>query len=159
MKMKKRGKQEAFSLIELLTALAIIGIIAAIAYPSYTSYMEKTRRLDAVGSLLKLQLDQEKFRATHTQYAENFGPKSVANLYGLGWDTAGTSTTHDSLSDHYYTLTIEEGSNGGYASGFTAKAEPKSGGLQADDSDCAVIAITQDGPDKDNSTNDFCWKR
>ncbi len=136
-------KTSGFTLIELMIALAVVAIIAAIAYPSYQDSVRKSRRADAKASLLKIQLDQEKWRANDTSYA--------GSLTSLGW----ASATPDSI-DGYYTLEIVSGSAS--ATGFTATATPKIGGLQEGDS-CGTFAVSQNGPIKNNATyaGANCW--
>ena len=54
--MDRKKTAYGFSLTELLIVIAIVAILASITLPSYSSYVYKTRRADAVASLLQLQL-------------------------------------------------------------------------------------------------------
>lgn len=136
-------KTSGFTLIELVIAVAVVAIIAAIAYPSYQDSVRKSRRADAKASLLKIQLDQEKWRANNISYA--------SSLASLGW----ASATPDSI-DGYYILGIVSGSAS--AAGFIATATPKTGGPQVGDS-CGTFAVNQNGPIKNNATyaGANCW--
>jgi type IV pilus assembly protein PilE len=84
----KLGKNQGFSLIELLIALAIVGIVASFAMYSYTSYVMRGRRLDGINALLSLSMAQEKYRNTNPSYGTltqvwNNGTLSPAGNYTL----------------------------------------------------------------------------
>ena len=125
-----------FTLVELITVVAIVGVLAAVAIPSWVSYIEKSRRSDATSSLLAMQLRQEKWRASDTDYA---------TLVELAWGAgAGNST------DGYYTITLTARG----VTTFTAVATPI--GSQADD-DCGNFALNQDGPIYASYASAKCW--
>jgi type IV pilus assembly protein PilE len=126
-----------FTLIEMLIAVVVIGILAAIAVPSYQSLMERSRRGDAVSSLMRAQLSQEKHRADDIDYG------AIDEIW------SGT----DSISGHY---SIAVASNS--AAAFLVTAAPKPGGLQAGDS-CGTFAINQDGPFHTGYASVDCWGR
>ena len=126
----------AFTLIELLVVLAIVAVLATIALPSYQNYIEKSRRADAMTTLLKLQLEQERYRANHTSYGE------LSDVW------AGSDST-----DGYYQLAV----SGVSATGYTAMATPKANGRQAGDS--CIFALDQDGPDVSTDGKKRCWNQ
>jgi len=127
-----------FTLIELIIAVAVIALLAAIAYPSYREILMRSRRTDAVASLLELRVAQEKWRANHTTYA-------LLNDLNMS----------DITADGYYRLRIETNN----ASGFFATATPLAGGQQQDDA-CGTFAIDQRGPLQTNAYADAtCWQR
>ncbi len=128
-----------FTLIELMIAVAIVGLLAGIAYPSYVESVRKARRADAVVALQQIALAQEKWRANNTSYS--------SDLTDFGW---GSATNADS-TDGYYTL-----NTAGTATGFSATAAPKTGSAQASDS-CALLTITQEGPDVSTQAKRDCW--
>ena len=119
-------KALGFTLIELMIVVAVVAILAAIAYPSYQSYILKSQRADAHDSLLRIQLEQERFRANNAQYA-NAGELTTARPDGLG--------LRDESDDGHYDLAITASSG----SGFTATASAK--GRQANDSGCGTITL------------------
>ncbi|MRI33713.1 hypothetical protein EOPP23_12020 [Endozoicomonas sp. OPT23] len=51
---------KGFSLIELMIVVAIIAIISAIAIPSYTDYVTRSRRSEAIATLLQIMAQQER---------------------------------------------------------------------------------------------------
>lgn len=129
-------RSEGFSLVELMLVLAIVGIIAAVAYPSYLNQVQKSRRSDAITTLLKVQLEQEKYRANNTTYA------TVSTL-GLNGDS----------SEGYYTI-ADSGTPD--ANTYAVTATPKSGGPQSSDS-CGTYALNQDGPYYSGYASRDCW--
>lgn len=137
--MNHKDRVTGFSLLEVIMALAIVAILATLALPNYTEQMQQGRRLDAISTLLSIQVAQEKWRASHTAYA---------TLAELGW-TNGVSL------DGHYRLSLTERT----ASGFMLTAQPVPGGPQQDDS-CGTFAVDQRGPVMTQHYADAaCWRR
>ena len=132
--------QGGFTLIEVMIVVAVIGILAAIAYPSYQDYVRKARRADGKEALVRLQIEQEKWRTSHTTYTGTIG--GTAGVSGLGLPTAS--------AEGYYTIAITANS----ATGFTATATGQ--GSQASDTGCTVLtlAVAAGGETKTPAT---CW--
>ena len=84
-----------FTLIELMVVVAIIGILAAIALPSYRAYIIKTKRADAIGSLMSATNAMERYRANNFSYAD-----AAANL------PFSADVPSDGSSEIYYTLSL-----------------------------------------------------
>ena len=124
-----------FTLIELMVVMAIVGILASIAYPSYTSVMQKTRRQEAVRTLLEASQMME------SAYAMNFNYTSVVSGAALT-----SFTTSDDFSQ-YYNLSASSSSTT-----FTLSAIPKS--TQANDT-CGTLKITQTG--STTASTSGCW--
>jgi len=131
-----------FTLIELMVTLAIVGIIAAIAVPSFFGQMQKSRRADAARGLSDLQLQQEKYRASHSTYAAD-----MATLLG----SAANATAYNNASD-YYDFSIDNTSGTGFRVSATAK------GGQASDTACSPMRITVSGSSVSKTpTTGRCW--
>ncbi|WMC10032.1 type IV pilin protein [Oceanimonas pelagia] len=126
-------KHLGFTLIELLITVAVLAIITAVAYPSYSAYMQKSRRIEAIQSLYKMQLAQEDWRISHPTYSS-----SAADLI------SPVST------DHYTFGASVSGS--GYTLSATAK------GSQLNDKEgataCSPLTLTRGGSKAPAS----CWQ-
>ncbi|MBI5462886.1 MAG: prepilin-type N-terminal cleavage/methylation domain-containing protein [Gammaproteobacteria bacterium] len=128
-----------FSLLDVLIAVTIVAILASLALPNFREALQRGRRVDAVVSLLGVQVAQERWRANHPAYA---------SLADLGW-TEGVST------EGYYRLRIGQVSAGS----FLATAEPQTDGPQQND-ECGVFAIDPRGPVlATDYADDACWRR
>lgn len=123
-------KTKGFTLIELMIVVAIIAILAAIAIPSYTEYVKKGRRVDAKDALSALQLAQEKYRGNNASYGT--------------LDQLGLSATS---TQGFYTIAITAAS----ATAYTATATAT--GVQASDTACPTLTVTQAG----FSGTAACW--
>jgi len=129
--------QTGFTLLELIIAVAIVGILAAVATPMYSGMVEKSRRSDAITTLLNMSMELEKWRAVNTTYTNN--------LTNIGY----TSTSPEG----YYTLAISNATANTYT--ITATAT----GAQASDSSCSTIVISQNGPDVGTAQKRDCWNK
>jgi type IV pilus assembly protein PilE len=114
---------------------AIVGILAAIIYPSYKSILEKTRRQEAIRTLLEASQYMESYYAMNLDYSAAVSGGVVTGF------TANTDFTD------YYALTAVAGT-----SSFTLSATP-SGGQSADS--CGTLTITNTGTTS-AATSD-CW--
>ena len=133
------GREKGFTLIEAMITAAIIAILAAIAYPSYQNYVRQARRADAHAALLRIQLEQEKWRVNRPTYTSNLADLNL------------TATSPDG----YYTLAIVSASG----TDFTATATAL--GSQASDTACTIIILIVPPPSAvDNGrTPAECWKK
>lgn len=117
--MRKTG----YTLIELLITIAILGALVVMATSLYTSYVRKGRRIDALNSILSIQLAEERYRSKNAQYG------TLAQVW------SGVSTS----SEGYYSLSISNIS----ATGYTITATGQ--GNQASDSEsgtsCTVLTL------------------
>ena len=138
--MQMRGmessKKSGFTLIELVIAIAVVAILAAVALPAYQSSVQKARRSDAKDALLRVQIEQEKWRTNSISYT---GSLSVLNL---------SSTS----SEGYYNIEITPGTASPTGFEVTATAT----GAQADDSTCPVITL-QVSAGSETRIPPTCW--
>ena len=136
--MKHGCRGAGFTLLYVLIAVSIVAILASLALPSFRDALQRGRRVDAVTSLLGVQIAQERWRANHTTYAD---------LDELGWT--------DSSIEGYYQLRLEQATAGS----FLATAEPLSDGPQQGDA-CGIYALDQRGPVLATDYADgACWRR
>jgi type IV pilus assembly protein PilE len=137
------GRQRGVTLIELIVVVVIVGILAAIAVPSYRQYVVRSQRADGTAALLALATAQEKFYLQCNTYATDFGPAN---------DCADGEVAFDDTSERgWYTLSIENASD----TDFTVRAEPDTGGPQAQDEDCTFYELT--GRGVRTAASDECW--
>ena len=92
--------KSGFTLVEMMLIVTLIAILALIAYPSYQTNIRKAKRNDAIEALLRIQLAEEKWRVSDTDYA---------TLAELG---------NPATKEGFYTITIPVNS----ATGYTVKA-------------------------------------
>lgn len=120
------GKNQGFTLIELMIAVAIIGILAAISYPSYLQYVEKSRRVDAMTVLMEASQYMERQYTLNNSYPSSLPEK-------LEKSPASGSTT-------FYNIKIDAAVSGEQA--FTLVAEPV--GAQVSDN-CGDLSLSNTG--------------
>jgi type IV pilus assembly protein PilE len=125
-------RNRGFSLLELLTVLAIVGILALIAFPAYQSNMRTAKRSDAIEALIRIQVAQETWRISDTDYA------SLAEL--------GNPTT----AEGFYSIAVSAVSATGYTITATGVDD------QVNDAACTSItlAVSAGGESK---TPAVCW--
>jgi type IV pilus assembly protein PilE len=141
-----RSPGRGVTLIELMVVLTIGAILAALAWPSYRDSVYRSRRSDAMQSLVRLAQAQERWRANSPAYAEQLTDLNVPSASVNG----------------YYTLSIQASS----AAGYTLRATATTGAAQAGDSRCLTFQMTAAGGNLNysssgsagaNSSPDPCW--
>ncbi|HLA75231.1 MAG TPA: type IV pilin protein [Gammaproteobacteria bacterium] len=153
-----RQTQRGFTLIELMITVAIVGIIAAIAYPSYIDSVRAGRRSEAMSALLKIQLDQEKYRANNTSYGSLAACSPAAAGCWVISSTAGTGLTTDG---GYYDLSITSPNTSSFTASATAVTAKGQQNDKANGVTCSPLKVNQDGPILSDGGVDksACWKK
>ena len=148
----KQGKQQGFSLIELLIVMVVLGIIVGVGVPGYREYMRRANRADATTALLRIAAAQERFYIQNGIYASN-AQLAPAPPFGLGIGNT---------ERNYYNLAIAPGP-GGLATGYFAFAVINAGEAQADDMRCAGFTIDERGQRQavdsgGGDATEYCWR-
>jgi type IV pilus assembly protein PilE len=132
------------TLLELMIVLAIVSILATLAIPGYRQYTMRGHRAEGAMALMQMAANQEKFYLQNNTYANNAAD--------LGFPTGE--------SEHgRYALAVNTGTAVAFQVQATAQNE------QADDTDCAILAIDQTGfryggpgPIGAGSNDPDCWR-
>jgi type IV pilus assembly protein PilE len=134
-----------FTLIELMIVVAIVGILGAVAYPSYQQYAREARRTDAMGALLQMSGEQEKWYLANGTYSSKTSDV---------WSCVGTSCVSP---QNLYTVSVTSGDT----NGFTVRAVAVATGAQNSDSNCAAFTLTHAGTkvseNKGGAATTACW--
>ena len=64
-------RKKGFTLIEVTIVLGIIAILVALAIPSFQDTLRKSRRADAMDTIMDIHLAQEKHRVNNPAYGDN----------------------------------------------------------------------------------------
>ena len=129
-----------FGLVELAVVLALLAILVAAAWPSWQSHLQRNRRLDATGALMRVQRAQASFH-------DNFG------VYAAALDQLRDKLGNIGASSRagHYRLSLQADGPQNYL----AVAEAQAG--QAADSDCIRIVLSVRGLVSEQQPSERCW--
>ena len=119
---QSRQPARGFTLIELMIAVSVVGILSSVAYPSFEAPIQRTRRVDALVSMMEIQAAQERLRSRATRYG------SLAEIGAA-----------DVSPSRHYTLQMTAFSAEGYEVLATAT------GAQARDTGCRHMKLAASG--------------
>lgn len=142
-------RQEGFTLIEMLIVVTVGAILVTLAVPSYQEHLRRARRADGKEALLRLQLEQERFRANRVSYATTVGSGGT----GLALPDAVGNLRRS--ADGHYTVSIVSAS----ATGYVLQADgggSLSSGRQAHDGTCTVLQLSL-SPTGESREPPICW--
>ena len=135
-----RNNSKGVTLLELVVGLVIVTILAAGALPLYLNHVRRARRVDAIQTLLAMQLAEESYRANNSLYG----------TLAQAWNDVATT------SGGYYTLAISNIS----ATGYTLTATALS--TQTSDAEngvaCSSLVLSMSSGVETN-TPSACWLR
>jgi len=130
------GRSKGFTLIEVMTVVAIVAILAGLAYPSYQANVRKAKRNDAIEALLRIQIAEEKWRVSDTDYAT--------------LDELGSPGSFEG----FYSITIPVNSATGYTISATALGDQLND--EAEGTACSPLTITVSAGGE-SRTPAVCW--
>lgn len=130
----KNKATAGFTLIEVMIVVVIVAILAAIALPSYQNYIQKSRRVDARETLMRIATLQERHFFQNSKYSE------------VEADFGGTTSP-----EGWYKIDIKCSDS---CAGYTVTATAT--GAQVKDTQCKVFTV--DHTLKQGATSDICWK-
>ena len=132
-----KNRSFGFTLIELLIAVSIVGLLAALAVPAYQKNVQRSRRADAIAALNQAAAAEEKYYFSNNKYGDN--------------TAIGITTTS---TEGYYTIGA---AIGGTDQSFTITATAR--GIQAGDTDCAQLTLSNTGSRTPSPDTNGCWHR
>lgn len=131
-------KLAGFTFIELIITLLIVSILGLISTKMYSSYVLKSRRIDAINSLLSISLAEERYRSNNATYG------TLAQV----WNGVTTS------SEGYYTLSISNVSGSSYT--ITATAQGNQANDAVNSTSCASLQLAVNNGSSTKSPT-ACW--
>ncbi|MHB1145472.1 MAG: type IV pilin protein [Thiobacillus sp.] len=94
----KAGRQNGFTLLELMIVVVVIGILATIAMPAYQEYVKRGHRAAAQSEMMDIANRQQQFFLANRSYATTLGalsyslPAEVGVRYDAGIEADNEAT-------------------------------------------------------------------
>jgi type IV pilus assembly protein PilE len=138
-------RNKGFTLIEMVIIMVVLVILVSLAIPSFKDTIRKSRRSDAMDTIMDIHLTQERYRVNHPNYG-----------------AASTTVTTQSPGGHYSVeLKIPAaGDDPSNVTGYSIVATPLND--QANDS-CPDFTLAVDKGAIEKTTggvaDTLCWKK
>lgn len=130
----RSGKENGFTLIELMITVTIISVLAAIAIPAYTQHIIKSKRSAAQSFMFTVANKQEQSMLNARSYF------SVPNGTSSEWSAFSVGIPAEVSTNYTLTVTAD---NSATPPTYTVRAVPKA--AQAADTKCGTLTLTEAG--------------
>ncbi len=146
-----------FTLLELMIVVAVMAILAALAINSYSEQVRKSKRAEAIKTLVQFQMLMEKYRGTCPTYVDTAACRD-RSVPADGDAVDAVDVAYPSVPDvaqNNYTYLLSGQGATGYVITATKKAS-------FSDSKCGnfIMTVNADTSTKTVSSGDlnYCWR-
>jgi len=103
----KSGRQNGFTLIELMITVVVIGILATIAMPAYTQYVIRGHRAAAQSEMMDIANRQQQFFLANRSYAGTLAAMSYKLPAEVGKRYEPTMVPDNAATPPNFTITFK----------------------------------------------------